>query len=291
MALAVSLLPRLLLSRPLPGSAARLWTPGSADVWPPLAGLCCFCRRRLGSGAAPFPRVSWASAALALPARAPQRPLLSPLGLPTTLPAFPSCPRRIYSTEEQPQQRQKTKMIILGFSNPINWIRTRIYSFLIWAYFDQEFSIAEFSEGAKQAFAHVSKLLSQSKFDLLEELVAKETLRVLKEKVTSLPDNHKNALAADIDEIVYTSTGDISIYYDEKGRKFVNILMCFWYLTSANIPSETISGASVFQVKLGDQNVETKQLLSASYEFQREFTQGVKPDWTISRIEHPKLVE
>lgn len=42
-------------------------------------------------------------------------------------------------------------------------------------------------------------------------------LNVLKEKVTSLPDNHKNALAADIDDIVYTSTGDISIYYDEEG--------------------------------------------------------------------------
>ncbi|XP_057601544.1 m-AAA protease-interacting protein 1, mitochondrial isoform X3 [Hippopotamus amphibius kiboko] len=216
MALAVRLLPRLLLCRPLSGWVPRLPTPDSAEVRPPLAGLCCFCRRRLGSGAAPFPRVSWASAALALPARGPQRRLFSPLGLPAPLPAFPSCPRRTYSTEEQPQQRQKTKMIILGFSNPINWVRTRIYSFLIWAYFDQEFSIAEFSEGAKQAFAHVSKLLSQCKFDLLEELVAKEMLCVLKEKVTSLPDNHKNALAADIDEIVYTSTGDISIYYDEK---------------------------------------------------------------------------
>ncbi|EPY77228.1 hypothetical protein CB1_001286024 [Camelus ferus] len=137
------------------------------------------------------------------------------------LPAFPSCLRRTYSTEEQPQQRQKTKMIILGFSNPINWVRTRIYAFLIWAYFDQEFSIAEFSEGAKQAFAYVSRLLSQCKFDLLEELVAKEALQVLKEKVTSLPDNHKNALAADIDEIVYTSTGDISIYYDEKEENAV----------------------------------------------------------------------
>ncbi|OWJ99984.1 hypothetical protein Celaphus_00016013 [Cervus elaphus hippelaphus] len=267
MALAVCLLPRLLLSRPLPAWAARLRTPGSAEVKPPSSGLCCFCRRRLCSGAAPFPRVSWASAALALSARGPQRPVLSPLEVAATLPTFPSYPRRTYSTEEQPQQRQKTKMIILGFSNPINWVRTRIYSFLIWAYFDQEFSITEFSEGAKQ------------------------TLRVLKEKVTSLPDNHKNALAADIDEIVYTSTGDISIYYDEKGRKFVNILVCFWYLTSANIPSEAISGARVFQVKLGDQNVETKQLLSASYEFQREFTQGVKPDWTIARIEHPKLLE
>ena len=96
------------------------------------------------------PTASWASAALALSARGPQRPLLSPLEVASTLPTFPSCPRRTYSTEEQPQQRQKTKMIILGFSNPINWVRTRIYSFLIWAYFDQEFSITEFSEGAKQ---------------------------------------------------------------------------------------------------------------------------------------------
>ncbi|XP_066202194.1 m-AAA protease-interacting protein 1, mitochondrial [Saccopteryx leptura] len=291
MALTTRLLPRLLYSWPLPGGAARSRVSGAAEMRPPLAGLCCFCRRHLGSRTAPFSRVPWASAALALPARGPRRLLLSPPAPSVSLPAAPGCPRRGYSTEEQPPQRQKTKMFVLGFSNPINWIRTRIYAFLIWAYFDREFSIAEFSEGAKQAFAHVSKLLSQCKFDLLEELVVKEVLHVLKEKVTSLPDNHKNALAADIDEIVYTSTGDISIYYDDKGRKFVNILMCFWYLTSANIPSETLSGAGVFQVKVGDRNMETKQLLTASYEFQREFTQGVKPDWTIARIDHSKLLE
>nr|XP_017517589.2 m-AAA protease-interacting protein 1, mitochondrial [Manis javanica] len=284
MALAARLSSRLLFPRPLPGRAACAWAAGAARVGPPLAGLCCTCRRPLGSGTARCPRATGALAAWALPARGAR-------GLAAALSAFPACPRRSYGTEEKPQQRQKTKIIILGVSNPINWLRTRIYAFLIWAYFDQEFSMAEFSEGAKQAFAHVSKLLSQCKFDLLEELVAKEVLHVLKEKVTSLPDNHKNALAADIDEIVYTSTGDISIYYDEKGRKFVNILTCFWYLTSADIPSETLSRANVFQVKLGDQNVKTKQLLSASYEFQRDFTQGVKPVWTIARIEHSKLLE
>ncbi|XP_006889135.1 PREDICTED: uncharacterized protein C2orf47 homolog, mitochondrial [Elephantulus edwardii] len=288
MAVAARLLPRLLFSRWLPCGVARLRTPGAAEVKLPLTGLCCVCRRRFGSGAASFPR---RVAASALPVRSPRCALLSSPGCLAAFTSFPAGPGRRYSTDQQPQPRQKTKMIILGVSNPINWLRTRIYAFLIWAYFDQEFNIAEFTEGAKQAFAHVSKLLSQCKFDLLEELVAKEVLQVLKEKVTSLPDNHKDALSADIDEIVYTSTGDISIYYDEKGRKFVNILMCFWYLTSANIPSETISGASVFQIKLGNQNVVTKQLLSASYEFHREFTQGVKPDWTISRIEHSKLLE
>lgn len=293
MALAVRLLPGLVLRRLLPGEAARSWGPRTAGRRQPVGpGHCCFCLRRLNSGAILFPYGACASTAAARLAQDPRRRLPLPAGLPGAFPAAPACARRGYSTEEQqPPPRQKTKMIILGFSNPINWVRTRIYAFLIWAYFDPEFSIAQFSEGAKQAFAHVSQLLSQCKFDLLEELVAKEVLQALKEKVTSLPDNHKNALAADIDEIVYTSTGDISIYYDDKGRKFVNILMCFWYLTSAKIPNETISGASVFQVKLGDQNVETKQLLSASYEFQREFTQGVKPDWTIARIEHSKLLD
>ncbi|KAH0504255.1 hypothetical protein LTLLF_183830 [Microtus ochrogaster] len=302
----MALAARLLL---LPGRATRLRTLGAAEVRLSLAEFCCLCRRRLGSSAAAIPRCTWVLSSPALRPWGPRRPLLRRAELPPSLASLPAAPSRSYSTEEQPQQRQKTRMIILGFSNPINWVRTRIYAFLIWAYFDKDFSIAEFSEGAKQAFAHVSKLLSQCKFDLLEELVTKEVLQVLKEKVTSLSDNHKSALAAEVDDIVYTSAGDISIYYDEKGcynylyrmkaldairasgRKFVNILMCFWYLTSADIPSESLSGASVFQVKLGDQNVETKQLLSASYEFQREFTQGVKPDWTIARIEHSKLLE
>lgn len=96
MALAVRLLPRLLLSRPLPGCAARLRTLGSAEVKRPLSGLCCFCRRRLGSGAAPFPRsllglrglgpvCSVSSASLAQPPRSrrnpPHFPFLPPANL------------------------------------------------------------------------------------------------------------------------------------------------------------------------------------------------------------------
>uniref|UniRef100_A0A2R8MLC8 Matrix AAA peptidase interacting protein 1 n=1 Tax=Callithrix jacchus TaxID=9483 RepID=A0A2R8MLC8_CALJA len=290
MALAARLLPQLLISRSLPCGAAGLGTPRAAEVRLPSAGPCYLCRCRLGSGAASFPRSAWASAASVLPAQGFWRPVLSRPRLPIAFASFPACSRRSYSTEKS-QQHQKTKMIVLGFANPISWVRTRIYAFLIWAYFDKEFSIAEFSEGAKQVCLFPWLTYPSLMSLLLPEVLSSEVLHVLKEKVTSLPDNHKNALAANIDEIVYTSTGDISIYYDEKGRKFVNILMCFWYLTSANIPSETLRGASLFQVKLGNQNVETKQLLNASYEFQREFTQGVKPDWTIARIEHSKLLE
>ncbi|NXU56506.1 MAIP1 protein, partial [Turnix velox] len=177
-------------------------------------------------------------------------------------------------------------------TNPIAWLRTRFYYLLIRLYFDQEFTVDEFTRGAKQAFSVVSKLLSQCKLDLLDGLVSAEVLKVLKEKISLLPDNHRDALAADIDEIMYLTEGDVRIYYDDDGIKFVSILMRFWYLNGANLPDEVPAETKVFQIVFGDESTKEKRhLLTANYEFQREFTEGAKPDWTITRIEHPRLLE
>nr|XP_042707632.1 m-AAA protease-interacting protein 1, mitochondrial isoform X1 [Chrysemys picta bellii] len=128
--------------------------------------------------------------------------------------------------------------------------------------------------------------------DLQTAIHMGQVLQVLEEKLSSLSENHRNALAADMDEIMYTTEGDVGIYYDDSGRKFVSILMRFWYLTSADLPDEAPDGTKVFHVVIGDETVKkTKHLLTANYEFRREFTQGVKADWTITRIEHPKLLE
>ncbi|KAM9380723.1 m-AAA protease-interacting protein 1, mitochondrial [Phaethornis superciliosus] len=189
---------------------------------------------------------------------------------------------------EGPQRR----VVVVRITSPFAWLRTRFYYLLIRLYFDQEFSIEEFTRGAKQAFSVVSKLLSQRKLDLLDELVSAEVLQVLKEKISLLPDNHRDALAADIDAIMYTTEGDVRIYYDDDGRKFVSILMRFWYLNGANLPDEVPGETKVFQIVFGDESTKEKRhLLTANYEFQREFTEGAKPDWTITRIEHPRLLE
>lgn len=51
------------------------------------------------------------------------------------------------------------------------------------------------------------------------------------------------------------------------GRKFVSILMRFWYLTSARLPEDDLEGTRVFQVAVsGETETETKRLLSANYE-------------------------
>lgn len=56
---------------------------------------------------------------------------------------------RSYSSERDPVQ-PKQKVVVVGIPNPFMWFRTRIYYFLIRTYFDKEFSIEEFTEGAKQ---------------------------------------------------------------------------------------------------------------------------------------------
>ncbi|KAF7667290.1 hypothetical protein LDENG_00068700 [Lucifuga dentata] len=189
-------------------------------------------------------------------------------------------------------QKQRQKVVVVGIPNPFIWFRTRIYYFLIRAYFDKEFNIEEFTEGAKQAFSHVSRLLSQCQFEALEGLVAKDLIGKLEEKCNLLPSSYKKALSVDPDEIMYTTPGDVGIYYDDNGRKFVSILMRFWYLTSVRLPDDSVEGARIFQMAIGGEgDSETKRLLTANYEFQREFTKGVPPDWTITKIEHSKLLD
>ncbi|KAG7501945.1 hypothetical protein JOB18_010317 [Solea senegalensis] len=213
----------------------------------------------------------------------------------TRLPPPPVCGAaatvRSYSSDRD-GNKQNQKVMVVGIPNPFIWFRTRIYYFLIRAYFDKEFSIEEFTEGAKQAFSHVSRILSRCQFEALEGLVAKDLIGKLEEKCHLLPLSYKKALSADHDDIMYTTPGDVGIYYDDNGRKFVSILMRFWYLTSANLPDETIEGARIFKVAIGGEGeTEKKRLLTANYEFQREFTKGVLPDWTITRIEHSKLLD
>ncbi|XP_068602353.1 m-AAA protease-interacting protein 1, mitochondrial [Brachionichthys hirsutus] len=205
-------------------------------------------------------------------------------------PAAGTAPVRPYSSERG-GQNQTHKVLTFGISNPLVWIRTRVYYFLIRAYFDNEFNIEEFTAGAKQAFIHVSGLLSQCEFHALEGLVSKDLIGELEAKCRSLPSSHKEALSVTADEIMYTTAEDVGIYHSDE-RKFVSIRMRFWYLTSADLPDDSPAGTHVFHVAI-DEGAKSakKRVLAANYEFQREFRKGLPPDWTITRIEHSKILE
>lgn len=69
--------------------------------------------------------------------------------IPPLLPAAVAAAVRPYSSD-QGGQKQNQKVVVVGIPNPLIWFRTRIYYFLIRTYFDKEFNIEEFTEGAKQ---------------------------------------------------------------------------------------------------------------------------------------------
>ncbi|XP_028847105.1 m-AAA protease-interacting protein 1, mitochondrial isoform X3 [Denticeps clupeoides] len=143
----------------------------------------------------------------------PGRGPLSRTGCPRVLSATSP---RTYTSHRGGQERQK--VVVVGIPNPFIWFRTRIYFFLIRTYFDKEFSVEEFTEGATQAFSHVSKLLSQCHVQALDGLVAKDLVGKLEEKLAHLSPNHKKALCAEPGDIMFTTTGDVSIYYDDGGE-------------------------------------------------------------------------
>ncbi|KAM5153194.1 m-AAA protease-interacting protein 1, mitochondrial [Mantella aurantiaca] len=216
-----------------------------------------------------------------------QSPICRSVRLPLLPPPVDQlCVRREYSTQP-PASRP---IVFIGIPNPYIWLRIKAYCFVVRTLMDQDFSLEEFSAGARQAFLFVSKKLSEGKFDELENVVAKEILQELQRKCSELSDNYRKALAADSDEMMYMTPGDMLISYDNTGRKFVNILMRFWYSKDTDFLDDDIPGKKVFEVVIGNRNVkDTQRILRANYEFRREFTPGVPPEWTIVNIEHSPL--
>lgn len=55
-----------------------------------------------------------------------------------------------YCSSDREGRRQTRKVVVVGIPNPFIWFRTKFCFFLIRAYFDKDFSIEEFTDGAKQ---------------------------------------------------------------------------------------------------------------------------------------------
>ncbi|XP_068185577.1 m-AAA protease-interacting protein 1, mitochondrial [Antennarius striatus] len=212
---------------------------------------------------------------------------------PTPAAVVASAPARPYSSDPRRKKLEEKESEMMR--DIIKWIRDRIRAriqcFLIWVYFDKDFNIKEFTAGAMQAFVRVSGLLSECKFDALEGLVAKDLIGTLEEKCNLLPLDHRNALFVRSHEVMFLTPEDVQIYNDDE-RQFVCILMRFWYLTSVRLPDSYSDGHQLLQRAVNQSlKSNTKTLLAANYEFKREYTKGVPPDWTITKIEYSKILD
>lgn len=103
--------------------------PGLDSVQPRWSAHCltfaASAAAAFGSGAAPFPE-SLGLRALALSARYPQRPLLSPLEVAAILPTFPSWPLANLQHRGATPAASEPKWSFWGFSNPINCLDSNL---------------------------------------------------------------------------------------------------------------------------------------------------------------------
>ncbi|XP_028992639.1 m-AAA protease-interacting protein 1, mitochondrial-like isoform X2 [Betta splendens] len=121
---------------------------------------------------------------------------------------------RACSSHEQEQAKQAIKRFEV-VPGPMFWIKSRIYYFLIKTFFDKDFNVKTFIEGATKAFSHVSRL----QFDALEGLVAKELLGPMKLNYRWMPLHERQGLAAD--HIMSAIPNNVEFYTDTLGQHVV----------------------------------------------------------------------
>ncbi|KAM4581378.1 m-AAA protease-interacting protein 1, mitochondrial [Odontesthes bonariensis] len=174
---------------------------------------------------------------------------------------------------------------VVGIPDPLTWIRCKVITSLTDLYFETDINSAEFDRGVKQALVHVSNKMSRGRYHELKGVVSNEMMEYVEKRCRSLTDAQRKQLAVNMDDIIFVLPEDISVVFDEFGRKFCSVVMRFWLLSSHEGPDDP-EGIKIFKVAPGEEEGPQKKIATAVYEFHRELTTGASPDWTVTTVWH-----
>ncbi|XP_072249696.1 m-AAA protease-interacting protein 1, mitochondrial [Leuresthes tenuis] len=174
---------------------------------------------------------------------------------------------------------------VIGIPDPLTWIRCKVITSLTDLYFETDINSAEFDRGVKQALVHVSNTMSRGRYHELKGVVSNEMMEYVEERCRSLTDAQRKQLAVNMDDIIFVLPEDVSVVFDEFGRKFCSVVMRFWLLSSHEGPDDP-EGIKIFKVAAGEEDGPQKKIATAVYEFHRELTAGASPDWTVTTVWH-----
>ncbi|XP_075902995.1 m-AAA protease-interacting protein 1, mitochondrial [Nelusetta ayraudi] len=258
-------IPRLAACREL---GLRAWTPG-----PP----CCSRR--------------WAGTCVSL-SRAFTRDPGEPPGrrLSRRRFVFASQSRRLCSSQPEaggtPGKRDGQPAIsVVGIPDPMTWIHCRVQMLLTRLLFGLDTSSDEFHRGVKQALVHVSDLMSTGRYHRMVGVVSQEMREYVEEKCKTLTGDQRKQLAVMMDDIVFLLPEDVSVVFDEEGRKFCFVVMRFWILTTHSGLDDP-EATKIFRVASGPDGGPPKRIATAVYEFKRDLSQGASPGWMVTTIWH-----
>ncbi|XP_071780516.2 m-AAA protease-interacting protein 1, mitochondrial isoform X2 [Centroberyx gerrardi] len=195
---------------------------------------------------------------------------------------------RLFSTErgdEPGSSGGHPGISVVGIPDPITLIRCKVMMYLIELYFEIGITSVEFDKGVKQALVHISNMMSSGRFKELRGIVSNEMVDYVEKKCKSLSDLQRQQLAASMDDIVFLLPEDVSVVFDQYGRKFCFVVMRFWLLSTLEGPDDP-EGTKIFKVASSEDGGPQKKIVTAVYEFHRELTRGAPPDWTVTNVWH-----
>ncbi|XP_054751548.1 m-AAA protease-interacting protein 1, mitochondrial-like [Lytechinus pictus] len=202
--------------------------------------------------------------------------------------------RRSMSTDDRGGSEGKIKPVFVAIPNPIKVIRNNIFYWLIRSYFDPDFSIDEFTQGAKQALVTISETIAEGTWDNLEGLLSPKLLREIQNTCRNFSLKEISSISLSSEEILHTFPHDIAIHYDDKGGKFLFILMKFWcHSTQSGSSDPEVKGFRIGRPPPGvsqEQFDSLGSVYSCTYEFHRNISPGANPQWMITYMQHGQLI-
>lgn len=157
-----------------------------------------------------------------------------------------------------------------------------ISTIIIKPYFDPEFTIKDFVEGAKQAISFVSSHLSSGKWVALEGLVTPEALVEIKSNYVNLNLAERQSLEIKKEHMNFTFLHQIGIILnDDSSERFAEILVVCHVYGLQNQNSHTSQ----------DFNINEEKISVCNYRFRREFTKGIDSSWMINQLNHYRATD
>lgn len=161
--------------------------------------------------------------------------------------------------------------------------------FIIRPYFDREFSLPDFVQGAKQALQVVSASLAGGEFKNLEGLVDRQTLNELKSSLEKMSVAQRYELMILKEDIYFSFPYQVGVMFDEEDeasqKRFVEITMVFHVLKGLK---GMVERGETIPLNVGVMPEYRDKISICNYRFIKEFTKGVESDWTVNIVSHFK---
>eukprot|EP00090_Calanus_glacialis_P003549 TRINITY_DN12615_c0_g1_i1.p1 TRINITY_DN12615_c0_g1~~TRINITY_DN12615_c0_g1_i1.p1 ORF type:complete len:229 (+),score=49.40 TRINITY_DN12615_c0_g1_i1:35-721(+) len=172
-----------------------------------------------------------------------------------------------------------------------NWFMAKT---LITPYFDNDFSMTDFADGAKHAALTVSNGLAEGDFDDMKNYLTTDCLETVEKSIGLFNKTERSALSMVPSDIYFSFVYQIGILMEDhptEENKSIRHVEITWVGQQFPNYQEVIE-------QCGNNPMEVKKFMDLhggpqilNYRFIREFTKEVEDSWTINALNHFMLLD